>query len=865
MIVNERLYKDGCAVDDRHKVCRSRGGESCAFDGAMIVLQPIGDCAHLVHGPIACLGNSWDSRGTINKHSGLYRKGLTTAMSSLDIVYGGEEKLFNAIVKTVDDLKPSAVFVYSTCVSGLIGEDMERVCKQAQEKTGIRIIPVNSPGFVGPKNLGNRMAGDCLLEHVVGTSEPETMTDMPTINIIGEYNIAGDIFEMEEIFNSLGIRILSRITGNARFKEITYAHRADLNVLVCSRALINLAYGMQKRYGIPFIEVSFFGMTEVSKAILNIATLLQGIKGCSDLLERAREFVDRRERQVRETLDKKYNHLRGKKAILYGGGVKSWSFINALLDLGIEPVAVATKKATVEDEEKVKAILNDDSKIFIDTSPKNLMRLYKEKSADMLIAGSRNLYIAVKEGYPYVDINQERHIPYAGYEGLINFAQQISEGLRFYGSKSPIVPRHGVTAQSDVMIDPLRHSQSIGAVMALHGIDRAVPILHGAQGCTFLSKVLLTKHFKEPITVISSRLFTEDVVMGSEERLKQTIKDVVERSNPQLVAVISTSLTEVKGDDIAMVVKTIKKEMDSRCRLVYIPTPDYEGGLQDGYTNVITTILKECIKKDSSPFRDVRQINVLVGHHLTPADFWELRTMFEIFHLKPLIMPDLSCLDGSTKGFSSLPTGGISIEDIEKMSGSQVTIAIGASMRHPAKILKDNFGIDYIEFEGISGIANTDRFLDTLSFISDSSIPHLFKRQRAILVDGMRDAHFYVRAKRAIVALEQDHAINISDILAEAGLKNVLTVVPDIDEGTIGRIQSEVVLQGTFNDIKDNADIIISSSHAEETAQKLKVPLYEIGFPTYSVVGNTHKITIGYRGALNIINDISNILHKKGG
>ena len=133
----------------------------------------------------------------------------------------------------------------------------------------------------------------------------------------------------------------------------------------------------------------------------------------------------------------KYKHLRGKKAVLYTGGVKSWSFISALYDLGIEIAAVGTKKSTVEDEEKMKAIMGDDAPLVEDTTPKNLLRLLRENNADMLIAGGRNQYLAVKEGFPFVDVNQERHTAYAGYQGLVNLAEQISNGIEFYTKSKP--------------------------------------------------------------------------------------------------------------------------------------------------------------------------------------------------------------------------------------------------------------------------------------------------------------------------------------------------------------------------------------------------------------------------------------------
>ncbi|MCX8028341.1 MAG: nitrogenase iron-molybdenum cofactor biosynthesis protein NifE [Thermodesulfovibrionales bacterium] len=871
MFSTEKVYKEGCLPETKQGVCRSRGGESCAFDGAMIVLQPLADCAHIVHGPIACCANSWEGRGTLSTHGDLYKHGFTTSMTELDIIYGSEGKLYDAIIHTVKKVNPEAVFVYATCVSGLIGEDIEAVCKRAETETGKRIIPVNAPGFVGPKNLGNRLAGETLLEYVIGTAEfdGEFEPNTAVINLIGEYNIAGDLYDVEPVLKEAGINILSRMTGNGTFKEITYAHRAHLNVVVCSRALINVAKVMQRRYGIPYVEASFFGMTEMARTMRLIAQEIKTTRPDIDITERVESVINRYEAITRDRLNA-FTTLKGKRAILYGGGVKSWSYINALRDLGIEPVAVAVKKSTYEDEQKVKELLGDKALIFEDTTAKNIKRIYKEYDAHMLIAGSRNLYIAVKEGYPYVDINQERHISYAGYNGLVNLAEQIDAGLRFYGVSNQVRP-HTVTLKhkenTKIEIDPLRHSQSMGAIMAIQGIDRAMPILHGGQGCSFLSKVLLIKHFREPIALSVSRLFTEDVVMGSEEKLQKVIEDTISKQNPDLIAVLSTALSDVKGDDISRVIKDVKGLPNSSgTTILSVSTPDYEGGLQDGYMKVLKALLVETMPKYPISQKDKisGQINIIAGSHLTPADFVEIREIVEAFRLKPIFIPDLGCLDGSRKGFSALTSGGTTMADIKNACASEFSIVIGSSLGNssdsPARMIEDLCAIGFVTFEGLQSLSEIDRFFDTLRMISGRDIPQRYQRQRARLIDGMRDAHFYLSSKRAIIALESDHAIQISRLLEDMSMQTVLTVVPLLKDDA-DKIVTRTIMQGDLNDIDERADVIISNSHAEQRARLLDIPLYQIGFPSYKLIGMTHRETIGYRGMLNCINDLVNLIH----
>jgi len=860
----DKYFEHGCGTEKKDKVCRSRGGESCAFDGAMIVLQPIADAAHIVHGPIACCGNSWEGRGTLSSKGSLHRMGFTTDISEMDIIYGSENKLYNAILRTYESVKPKAIFVHATCVSGLIGEDLEAVCKKAETSLGIRVIPVNAPGFVGPKNLGNRIAGEVLLDYAIGTGEPpegdspdstaspKTVDELarksgtvPYVNLIGEYNIAGDLWLVEPVLKKAGIRVLSRISGDSTFEEITYAHRAKLNVVVCSRALINIAREMERKYGIPYIEVSFFGRTEMSKALRAItdslihSNSLNSLNGLNGFNERIEYLIAREEEKLIERLIP-YAHLQGKKAVLYTGGVKSWSFISALMDLGIEIVAIGTKKSSLEDEEKMKDILGQNAPIVEDTTPKNLLRLLKERNADILVAGGRNQYLAVKEGYPFVDVNQERHTAYAGYDGLVNLAGQINSGIKFYSNQQKKKSEGCKLKAESCLINPLKHSQSIGAAIAFQGINNALPIIHGAQGCTFLGKVLLTKHFREPIALASTKLFTENVVMGSEDTITRTVEGFIEKNSPEIIGVMTSGLSEVKGDDASSVAKQLQREY-THCAILHIPTPDYEGGLESGYAKAVETLLG-LVKKPGTK-TVTGQINVLAGSHLTPADFTELRDIIESFGLKPIMLPDLSALDGSRQGMSPIATGGTSVDEISEMSKSEFTLAIGSSMEASAKKLKDRFGMEYRVFESIAGSRDTDMLMETLSMLRGRPVPEKYERQRRILTDGMRDAHFYYGNKKACLALENDLSLQAASWLDEMGAE---IEIVDVNSGDLFSVEG-------------NFDLLISNSHAEDTAKRLGAPLYQMGFPVYKVLGNNHKVTIGYRGTLGLINDIANL------
>ncbi len=398
----------------------------CAFEGAQIALFPYADAAHLVHGPMTCLGSSWETRATGTRWAGrdLTQMGFTTDISLNDVVFSGEQKVSTAIDYIVTRYAPEAVFVYATCVTALIGDDLDLICKQAATRYGVPVVPVHAPGFVGSKNLGSRLGGEAALAHLVGTKEPEFTTDFD-INLIGEYNVTGDMWQYTPLLEELGIRVLATLSGDGRIAAIRTAHRARLNVLVCAKSLVSLTRKMEERYGIPSISLSFYGKRDTSSGLLAIAEAL----GDADLLDRTKILVAREEERLERRLAPYREFFAGKKAVLNTGGNKTWSIAAALQDLGIEVVATAVKKATEDDREKARKYLGAKGVLMMNPGAEQA-KLIDETGADLLLAGGRSLYTAIKKGIAFADVNQEKKKSYGGYDGLLNLAEDLKNALQ---------------------------------------------------------------------------------------------------------------------------------------------------------------------------------------------------------------------------------------------------------------------------------------------------------------------------------------------------------------------------------------------------------------------------------------------------
>ena len=422
---HNRKEKSGCA---KPRPGATAGG--CAFDGAQIALLPIADVAHIVHGSIACAGSSWDNRGTRSSGSRLFRIGMTTDLTEQDVIMGrGEKRLFHSIKQAIESYSPAAVFVYNTCVPALVGDDIEAVCRAAAKRWGTAVIPVDCAGFYGTKNLGNRIAGEAMVKYVCGTREPDPLPEVAKdkpfrihdISMVGEYNIAGELWHVLPLLDELGLRVLCTLSGDARYREVQTMHRSEANMMVCSKAMINVARKLQEAYGVPWFEGSFYGVKDVSQALRDFARLIKD----DDLTQRTEALIAREEQRVDELLEPWREKLKGKKVLLYTGGVKSWSVISALQDLGMIVVATGTKKSTEEDKARIRELMGEDAVMLEDGNPIGLIDIVRKNNVDVLIAGGRNMYTALKARIPFLDINQEREFGYAGYEGMVELARQL--------------------------------------------------------------------------------------------------------------------------------------------------------------------------------------------------------------------------------------------------------------------------------------------------------------------------------------------------------------------------------------------------------------------------------------------------------
>ncbi len=436
-------------------------------------------------------------------------------------------------------------------------------------------------------------------------------------------------------------------------------------------------------------------------------------------------------------------------------------------------------------------------------------------------------------------------------------------------------------------VNPLKVSQPVGASLAFLGINRAVPMLHGSQGCTAFGKVFFVRHFREPIPLQTTAMDQVSTVMNADDNVIQGLATIAEKNQPALIGLPTTGLSETQGTDIHGLVRQFRAkhpEFDA-IPVIAVNTPDFTGCMESGYALAVKAMIDvlvpvgaalaangsgaiESIAAEAAP---TRQVNVLAGSLLTPGDLEHIKELIELFGLRPVLLPDLSdSLDGhlTDQESSPLTIGGTPVGEIRTLGEAAATLVIGASLNPAADLLKTRTGVPDYRFDTLMGIEAVDGFIAALAEISGQLVPEKIERQRAQLQDAMVDTHFMLGFARVAIAGDPDLLFALADLMAGMGCEVTAAVAP-AKAAILEKVPAVQVKLGDLEDLElaareHGVDLVICNSHGGEAAKRLGVPLLRAGFPQYDLIGGYQKLWVGYRGTRQTLFDLANLLVEHG-
>lgn len=416
--------------------------------------------------------------------------------------------------------------------------------------------------------------------------------------------------------------------------------------------------------------------------------------------------------------------------------------------------------------------------------------------------------------------------------------------------------------------NPLKSSAPLGAALAYLGIEGSVPLFHGSQGCTAFAMVHLVRHFKEAVPLQTTAMNEVSTILGGAEQIEEAIENLRQKSNPKFIGIASTALTETRGEDVLGELKEIVSRRDdfADTQVVYAATPDFDGALQDGWAKaveaIVDTMVPEIIERDT----DLRQVTLLCGSHLTPAEVEELVRMIRAFGLEPLVLPDISCsLDGHVSDdWSGTSLGGTPVTDIPLVARSAFTFAIGESMRGAAKMIEDRALVPYRVFQSVTGLKPVDALVRTLMDLSGvQDPPPSIRRDRARLIDAALDAHFHIGGLKVAIGADPDLLFALSNALAAMGAEIVAAVTTSQHTSLIDRVPARDVILGDLGDFEraaaeGDAQVLLTHSHGRHAAGALDLPLVRVGFPIFDRIGAQDINRVSYRGSRRFLYEIAN-------
>ncbi|MUM77991.1 nitrogenase molybdenum-iron protein alpha chain [Pseudodesulfovibrio sp. F-1] len=452
----------------------------CTYAGCKgVIMGPTRDILNITHGPIGCGFYSWLTRrnqtdaGETGENYMTYC--FSTDMQDQDIIFGGEKKLTAAIQEAYDLFHPKGICIFATCPVGLIGDDIHAVARKMKEKLGdCNVFAFSCEGYKGvSQSAGHHIANNQVFTHLVGENQTPPEGEYK-INLLGEYNIGGDGFEIDRVLRKCGITNIATFSGNSTYAQFASAQHADLSAVMCHRSINYVADMLETKYGIPWIKVNFIGAEATAKSLRKIGQYF----GDKALLDRIEAVIAEEMPEVLAVAADVKTRTQGKTAMLFVGGSRAHHYNELFQEMGMKTLSAGyefghrddyegreviphltvdadsrnIEEIEVEPDEKlfrarktpeeIKALedagytfkhydgLNADmdkgSIIIDDLNQYEAEKLVELLKPDIFCAGIKEKFSIQKLGVPMKQLHSyDSGGPYAGFKGAINFYKEI--------------------------------------------------------------------------------------------------------------------------------------------------------------------------------------------------------------------------------------------------------------------------------------------------------------------------------------------------------------------------------------------------------------------------------------------------------
>ncbi len=433
-------------------------------------------------------------------------------------------------------------------------------------------------------------------------------------------------------------------------------------------------------------------------------------------------------------------------------------------------------------------------------------------------------------------------------------------------------------------VNPLKASQPIGASLAFLGLADAMPLEHGARGCTSFNKLFFMRHFREPIALQTTAMEQLTTVLGADGNVIEALATICGKNKPKVIGLITTGLSEAQGADIPPTIAAFRKAYPQYGDVSIVPVSatDTLGNLETGFALALEAIVDAlCGEATPHPAPSqasrhpllqgerviARTVNVLTSAMLTPGDIEAIKDWIAAFGLTAIVLPDIAdSLDGHLieAGYLDAHLWRNAARQHRGHGRSIATLAIGRSVERAADLLRARTGVPDYRFPSLMGLRECDAFTAALAEISGGEVPAAIRRKRAQLEDAMVDCQFQLGGAHVAVAADPDLLGAIVGFLTSLGTE-VVAAVASARADHLSQLPIDSVVIGDLEDFEwlareHGAELIVTNSHGADIAARLGTAFLRAGFPVYDSYGAHAQSWCGFSGSRQTLFSIANLL-----
>lgn len=429
-------------------------------------------------------------------------------------------------------------------------------------------------------------------------------------------------------------------------------------------------------------------------------------------------------------------------------------------------------------------------------------------------------------------------------------------------------------AREALVVNPAKACQPLGAVFASAGFEKTMSFVHGSQGCVAYYRSHLSRHFKEPSSAVSSSMTEDAAVFGGLNNMIDGLANTSALYNPKMIAVSTTCMAEVIGDDLNSFIQTArdKGSVTQEFPVPFAHTPAFVGSHVDGYDNMIKGILESFWHgKTRTPSTKVNLIPGFDGFCV--GNNRELKRLFALMGADVQWISDAADqFDTPADGEFRMYDGGTKIEDIAPALNAKATISLQKYCTPKTlNYIKDQ-GQEVASFHYPMGVAATDELLMKLSEMTGKAIPEEIAKERGRLVDALADSQAYLHGKKYAIYGDPDFVIAMARFIMEMGGEPIhclatngtkeweaemTAVLASSPFGAGGKAWPGKDLWAMRSLLfTEKVDFLIGSSYGKYLERDTGTPLIRLSFPIFDRHHHHRFPVMGYQGGLRVLTTI---------